>query len=483
MLSPLLHARNAGRGLAVALVLSAVVAGCATSSAFKHGRDAERRRDYDRAVVEYTKALRQNPDNADARMSLDRAKLRASQDHFNRARRFAALGKLDQALVEYEVASELNPTNSDIDEELRATRIKLRAKIAVAREGKTELQTIIERARDLPPPGLDLPPGVKMPATLTFRDAASRDVFTAIARLANISLIFDSAFRDTPVTVDLRNATLDDALNTVAGATRTFFRVTAPKTVAVIPDTPAKRREYEEEVVRTFYLSNADLKETMDLLRMVLDARRISPTTATNALTIKDTPERIAAAARVLSAIDKARPEVIIDVELLEVDRTRLLEYGLQIASPANPPTGLNGSIGIATGLPTLYYRLLKSDSNTRTLANPQLRTIDGVAAPLASVAMATEPFRPVGGFEPAGEAICSPYSSSFVRSTSSSSTSMITSGRALSIADSTRAAAAIRSGVSLIVSALVAVVGEMRRASSTMRSRSIVSLRSALLK
>ena len=74
----------------------------------------------------------------------------------------------------------------------------------------------------------------------------------------------------------------------------------------------------------------------MDLLRMVLDARRISPTTATNALTIKDTPERIAAAARVISAIDKARPEVIIDVELLEVDRTRLQEYGLQIASPGS---------------------------------------------------------------------------------------------------------------------------------------------------
>jgi len=403
MLSALLPARNAARRLAVCLVLSAVASACASSAPFRHGRDAERRKDYDRAVVEYTKAVRQNPDDADARMALERAKVRASQDHFYRARRFAALGKLDQAMVEYEVASELNPTNGDIDEELRTTRNKLRAKIAVAREGKTELQTIIERARDLPPPGLDLPQGVKMPASLTFRDATSRDVFTAIARLANISLIFDPAFRDTPITVDLRNATLDDALNTVAGATRTFFRVTAPKTVAVIPDTPAKRREYEEEVVRTFYLSNADLKETMDLLRMVLDARRISPTTATNALTIKDTPERIAAAARVLSAIDKARPEVIIDVELLEVDRTRLLEYGLQIASPANPPTGLNGSIGvatdaggaitletlknltsadvIATGIPTLYYRLLKSDSNTRTLANPQLRTIDGVAA------------------------------------------------------------------------------------------------------
>ncbi len=163
-----------------------------------------------------------------------------------------------------------------------------------------------------------------MPATLVFRDASSRDVFLSIAKFGGVSLGFDTAFRDAPVTVDLRNASLEGALSSVANATRTFFRVTAPRTVLVIPDTPAKRREYEEEVVRTFYLSNADLKETMDLLRMVLDARRISPTTATNALTIKDTPERIAAAARVLTAIDKARPEVIIDVELLEVDRDAL---------------------------------------------------------------------------------------------------------------------------------------------------------------
>jgi len=401
MLSPLLPARSAVRGLGVCFVLAAIASGCASSAPFRHGRDAERRKDYDRAVVEYTKAVRQNPDNADARTALDRSKLRASQDHFYRARRFAALGKLDQAMVEYEVASELNPSNGDIDEELRSTRNKLRAKIAVAREGKTELQTIIERARDLPPPGLDLPQGVKMPASLPFRDATSRDVFTAIGRMANISLIFDSAFRETPVTVDLRNSSLEDALNTASAATRTFFRVTAPRTITVIPDTPAKRREYEEEVVRTFYLSNADLKEAMDLLRIVVDLRRIAPTTATNALTIKDSPERIAAAARVISAIDKAKPEVIIDVELLEVDRTKLLEYGLQIASPGSP--GINGAVSLDTGitqtlslqalrnlsqsdvlfagLPALYYRLLKTDTNTRTLANPQLRASEGSAA------------------------------------------------------------------------------------------------------
>jgi general secretion pathway protein D len=390
--------------LLVVAAATLLIAGCASSGALRRGRDAERRRDYDAAVIEYTKAVRLKPDDMNARLALDRAKLRASQEHYNAARRLAAAAKLEEALVEYELAAEMNPTSGDIDQELRMTRNRLRARVAVSREGKTQLQTLIERAKDLPPPGLDLPQGVKMPAALTFRDASSRDVYTAIARLANISIIFDSAFRDTPVSVDLRDSSLDDALNAVAGATRTFYRVQAPKTVVVIPDTPAKRREYEEEVVRTFYLSNADLKETQDLLRMVLDARRISPTTGTNAVTIKDTPERIMAAGRVLAAIDKARPEVIIDVELLEVDRTKLTEYGLQIASPSTTgPTGINGSASIATdangavtlrtlrnlsqsdvvfmGLPTLYYRLLKTDAHTRTLANPQLRTVDGVQA------------------------------------------------------------------------------------------------------
>jgi general secretion pathway protein D len=386
---------------AALLLVCLLAAGCAAATAARRGRDAEHVQDYDRAVVEYTKAVRLNPDDIAARSGLERAKLRAAEGHYQRGRRFAAALKYDQALVEYQLASELNPTSGDIDDELRATRNKLRAKVVVAREGKTELQTLIERARDLAPPGLDLPQNVKMPASLTFREASSRDIFSAIARFADISLIFDPSFRDAPITVDLRNASLEDALNSVAAATRTFFRVGAPRTVMVIPDTPAKRREYEEEVVRVFYLSNADLKETMDLLRMVLDARRISPNTATNAISIKDTPERIAAAARLISAVDKARPEVIIDVELLEVDRTRLQEYGLQVASPGS--VGLNGSATLNSGsaqtlslrslrsltqsdilfasLPALYYRLLKTDDNSRTLANPQLRTSDGVAA------------------------------------------------------------------------------------------------------
>jgi general secretion pathway protein D len=386
--------------LASVALLCAGLAGCAAATASRQAREAETRQDYDFAIVQYTRALRLHPDDVNARVGLDRAKLRSSQDHFVRARRLAATGKLDEALVEYEVAVELNPGNPDIDSELKSTRNELRAKVAVDREGKSELQNVIERARALPPPGLDLPDG-RMPASLMFSEASSRAVYQAIARFTNLNLGFDPTFRDSPITVDLHDATLADALHAVADQTRTFFRVTSPRSILVIPDTPAKRREYEEEVVQTFPLSNADLKETMDLLRIVLDARRISPTTATNSLTIKDTPENVAAAGRVIAAIDKARPEVVIDVELLEVNRSRLQEYGLQVASPGS--AGINGSAAIAAdassntslqtlrnltqadvllaNLPTLYYRLLKSDTNTRTLANPQIRMLDGTAA------------------------------------------------------------------------------------------------------
>ncbi len=383
--------------LALCLGVSAGM-GCATAGFAARGLQAEQAGDHDLAVVEYAKALQAKPNDRATRQALDRAKLRAAQDHFTRGRRFAFTGKLDEALIEYQLAGELNPANKEIEDALRDMRAQLKTRVAIAREGKTKLETLVERSRMLPPPGLDLPTDVKLPASLAFRNAPSKDVFTAIARFANISIVFDADLRDQPVTIDLRNAALEDALAAVSTSTKAFYRVTGSRTVTVIPDTAAKRREYEEEIVRTFYLSNADLKETIDVLRIVIDARRIAPVAANNAIAIKDTPERVAAAARLLSAIDKARPEVVIDVELLEVDRTRLRDYGLQIASPGS--AGLNGSVTVddssltlrslrnltqsdmmLTNLPGLYYRLLKTDTNTRTLANPQLRTTEGVSA------------------------------------------------------------------------------------------------------
>ena len=374
-------------------------ASCVTSTnALRAGHTAEINMDFDRAVVEYTRAVRTHPDNQEARLALDRAKLRAAEEHFTRGRRLEATGKLDDAVVEFELARELNPSSGDIDTELRQARLALRNKVQVGADGKTQLETLVERSRDMPPAGYDLPRDAQLPASLVFRDASSRMVLTTIARFANLNVVFDPAFHEEPFTTELRDARLEDALTSITSSTHTFYKVTAPRTITIVPDTAAKRREYEDEVVRTFFLSNADLKETIDLLRVVVDLRRIAGVPGTNSITIKDTPDRLAAAARVISAIDKARPEVVIDVELLEVDRTRLKEYGLQIASPGSP--GINGSLDVnkvgqtvaslrnltaadvfVTGVPGLYYRLLKSDANTRTLANPQLRTAEGMPA------------------------------------------------------------------------------------------------------
>jgi general secretion pathway protein D len=379
------------------LALSAALSGCATAAAIRQGQHAETLQDYDRAVVEYSKALRKNPDSRDARQGLERTRTRAAQDHFTRGRRYEAAGRLDQALGELQIAAELDPVSTDIDELLRSVRNQLRNKIAVSREDKTKLESLIERSRNLAPLGLDLPSDIRLPNTLTFRDAPSRDIYSALGKIANLNLIFDPQFRDQSLTLDLRGATLEEALRSVSTATRHFYRVTAPRTVTIVPDTPAKRREYEEEIVRVFYLSNADLKETSDLLRIVIDARRVSTTAATNAITLRDTPDRVAAAGRIIAAIDKARPEIVIDVELLEFDRTRLREYGLQLTS--SDGLGLNGSVTIPdelslpevrnlsqanvffTSLPGLYYRLLKTDGVARTLANMQLRTSEGMPA------------------------------------------------------------------------------------------------------
>ena len=120
-----------------------------TSSALRNGQRAERADDFDRAVVEYTKAVRANPDDAEARTALDRARIRASQEHYFRVRRFAAAERYEEAVAELQLAAELNPTNGDVEAALRDARQHLRTKIAVSRGGKTELQSLLERTRDL----------------------------------------------------------------------------------------------------------------------------------------------------------------------------------------------------------------------------------------------------------------------------------------------------------------------------------------------
>jgi general secretion pathway protein D len=378
--------------------LLAASGGCA-SGALKQARTADELREHDVAVAQYMRAVRQDPDSREAALGLERAKLRAAEAHLVRGQRLHAQGRDEDALLELQLANELNPTSGDIERALRAVRIALREKLAAPPEGQTALETLLAAMRDAAPAGHQVP-DVKLPDQIAAsRTMTSRDAYLLIGQLAGLSVTFDAAFLDGPAQLGtLNNMSARQALDAIAQSSATFYRVTGPATIFVINDTPAKRREYQEEVVRTFYIQNADPKETADALRIAGDVRSIAPISGTNAVVIRDAEDRMAMVGRILSAFDKAAPEVVVDVEVLEVNRTQLKEYGLHFASPGS--TGIDGSVQlnresltldslrtlstadfVSTGIPALFYRLLRTDGNTRTLANPHLRMIDGIPA------------------------------------------------------------------------------------------------------
>ena len=377
------------------LVLTVSLAACATSTNFSTGQMAEEAGRYDEAVNYYTRAVSEDPSNREYRRSLDRAKARASEAHAVRATKLRAADNLEAAKEEMELAIALNPADSNLLTQLQ----EIETAIRLGREAAAEnsIAAMKSMAKESPLGQLHIAPEADKPAGFLFRDANLRDVFLSVGKMADVNIVFDSEFRDHNISIELHDAVFEDALRSLCRITNNFYRVEADNIVIVIPDTQAKRREYQQTATKTFYLSNSDLKETIDLLRIVLGARRIAPHTATNALTIVDTPEKIAAAERIIHTLDRSRAEVMIEVELLEVRRSRLDEYGIQFTSAIQGTEGVatalipqEGTLDqplytssniLVTGLPGAVLRLLKSDSDTRILASPKLRAVDGQTA------------------------------------------------------------------------------------------------------
>jgi len=377
-----------GLALAIGLV------GCATSAAYRLGEKAERQQNYDRAVVEYSRAVKNAPDNRIYRASLDRARQRAARSHQESGRTLMARGQFKQAADELRLAYDLNPSTEGLAADMRDAEERQQAGRRAA-----SLAEIKEAARERPLSGLQLGALAKEPLGFSFRSTSLREAYQALGRVAGVNFIFDPQFLDQPISLDIRDVPFEQALNALGQTGRTFHRVVDAHIVSVIPDTAQKRREYEQQVVKTLFLSNADLKETIDLLRVVLGARRVAPLPGGNALTINDSPDKVAAAEKIVEIIDKKRAEVVVDVEILEVNRTRLKEYGIEITSGlavegivggAFPNPNASNTLAnnpykrsniVLSSLPGVIYRLLQSDSDTRLLANPQLRTSEGLMA------------------------------------------------------------------------------------------------------
>lgn len=377
-------------------------AGCATSAAFRSGEKAERMGDWDRATLEYSKALKEKPDSLDAKLALERAKRRSAESHITQARRMAARGLYKDALEEYQLALDLDGTQPGLNEEMDAVR-KSRAAGLMPKSVAAIKQSVRERSL----PGLEIEPALDKPMGFKFEGADTREAYRTLGLVVGVNFVFEQSFAPSSVTLELNDVPFEEALKALAMASRTFTRVIGPKLIQVIPDTPSKRRDYEDQIVKTFYLSSADLKEVVDVLRISLGARRVAPLASGNALTINDTPEKIAAAERIIEALDKRRGEVVVEVEILEVNRQKLLDYGIEINSvngtglAATVDAGISGgafpdvskviklqgsepykkSNIIVSGLPGVIYRLLRTDGSSRLLANPQLRVTEGQTA------------------------------------------------------------------------------------------------------
>lgn len=407
-------------------VLAALLSGCATSS-LERAKNADELHQYDVAVAEYTKALREHPNSQTAVTGLQTAKLRASDAHFVEGQRLSSMGRWDAAILELQIATDLNPTNGEAARALRDARTAQREKLTQEAEGSpTALEQVLATQSTLTAPGYSLPDVPFGENLQTGVNATAREVYLTIAKAANLSLTFDATFQDRPAPVSVLANTMKvkQVLDQVARATNTFYQVTGPNAIIVVPNTPAKQIEYQQEVVQTFYVQNADPAKLTDFLRTVADARFEGAATGANvglnAISVRDTPDRLAMIGRLISAIDKAPPEVVVDVEILEVDRNKLQEYGLQVASntSSGQAAGPNGTVSVQTdpstvaalqalgpanvivsSIPALYYRLLKTDQNTRTLANPHVRMSDGVQGIAefgTSVPVPTTTFAPV---------------------------------------------------------------------------------------
>ena len=214
------------RRLLVMLLLGA--AGCATSSSFRNGERAERRSDFDTAVVEYGKAVKADPDKFDYRTALSRARLRASAEHQAAGRRLLIRGLHKEAIDELRLALDLNPASSTLPGELQEAE-KLRQG-----QHRPTIDEVKDRTRERALPGLVLPH--PEPLGLSFREASLREAYLALGKAAGVNFVFDAGFVDQTISIDVKEVGFDQALNALGAAGKTFHRVVDAQVVQVVPD-------------------------------------------------------------------------------------------------------------------------------------------------------------------------------------------------------------------------------------------------------
>jgi len=408
------------------MALAAVVAVFGLSSAplraqsagalFKHGQSAEAREDYDAAFDNYQKAYAKAPKNLEYRTALYRVRITTSAMHITKGRKLLDAGNDQAALAEFLHAAEIDPSNEAAQQEIARVRKKSGEVAPRTETSLSQTEGIQEDLESMGAPA-ELKPVSNEPLTLHMQEDA-KVVYQAIGKAAGVNVLFDPEFTAKRIQVDLNNVSLLDALRIVGTISNTFWRPVTGNTIFVAANTRAKRTELDEQAVQTFYLSNAwqqtDLTDVSTAIRNVLPKAKAYPVPSQNAVVMRGTPDELLLAQKLINDLDKARPEVVVDIAILEVNKNweKTLgiawpsNVGIALTSPSASSTSSSSSTTSTTSTTsssssgvTLYElshlkaydfavtvgsataNMLLSDSNTKILQNPRLRSTDGQKA------------------------------------------------------------------------------------------------------
>lgn len=406
-----------------ALVLSlAVLAGCSTlwSNDVTRGDQLVREENWAEALLAYQRALKEDPFDESLKEKVRVTRARAALMYEQRGRAMMREGRLDQAVYALQQALRLEPTVPSHQAAYHeAARLKEADDLTqearkLHRLGRTEeAMDAYQRAVELDPGQRDALAGISalteraaaakrgdqlaQRVTLRFRNAGLKEVFEGLSRAAGVNFIFDKDVRNDPVTIFIRDMTFDEALNLMLTTNSLFSQQVGPNTLLISPNTKQKQEQYQDLMIRTFYLSNAKAKDMVTLLKTMLNVKRMFANEKLNAVVIRESPEVLHLAERVILANDRKDSEVLLEVEVLEVTRTQQDNYGLDYAKQAGMglvPPGFSGSLtqtlaqqftlreltsvnkdNVILTLPTVVVLdFLKSVTDSKILASPSLR-------------------------------------------------------------------------------------------------------------
>ncbi|HEY6359243.1 MAG TPA: hypothetical protein VIX35_13465, partial [Vicinamibacterales bacterium] len=406
--------RRGARATAIGLVVLGLSA-CATGRAVRSGDEAAKRGDWDSAVAYYREALGREPGRIDVKMSLQEAEGAAAAVHLKRARDLEAQDQLSGAAAEYRLVADLDP--SDVLAQSKANELERKIRDAVeAARPKPQIDQLRQQAAQTSTiPHLD--PRIRVPRFSG--NGSVKDILTAIGSQTGIAVQFDVLVQPTSYSISVDDSSLEDVLNQVLAANSLTYKVLNSKTIFVYKDEQQSRQKYDDQYAQIFYISNADPTDLNSLLTSLTQGQASGATRPTitllkneSAIFVKATEPVMKVIAQIIEATDKPKAEVLVDVEILEVDRTRVRQLGLDLSqyalgftfspetaapttstaagfpTPANPFNLNTVSQGIATNnfyvtTPSALIHLLEQDNKTRILAKPELRGRDGSALTL----------------------------------------------------------------------------------------------------